>query len=1379
MVASNPSDCPNIATLSDYTLGKLDYNQIDTLSDHFSTCTHCKERLERLDEEPDALINSLKVPPLSIGQISLEYEIGSGGMGRVFKGYDTRLIRPVAVKLINTEKQKDWKDLAERFEREVQMLARVESPYVVKALFAGEENGFTYFVQEYVDGQNLNQKMEQLGSSIPPPACASIIYQIASGLTAVHHLGIVHRDIHPGNILINTKGYVQIADFGLAFQPEGSNDGEELTALRQGFGQISYVSPEQWNAAHNATAKSDIYSLGCVWYFLLTGHPLNRDPKTLEIINPSTQFQNVNRVDRKLLKSMLQQDPQLRPAPEEVTVALQNRLGTADSLEYILNNQPAQGPLSWKRYGVLAFLGLLVLFALLLVFPAAKSNSIQQTSQALPAAPPPAPVATPVKQEQYVLRFDGADDFVETPFVYDSGEPVTFEAWLTPDCEERPRDMEIISNAETAGFLMRLKNGTMPEFMFHDGIYYANHTNSRQIGCGKRVHLAAVFDGISIGMYVNGKKQGLNYPIRRRHRHSPIPIHLCANPDPALIGRPVAEKKACFAGLLHQCRFTKGAIYLEDFTPEKRLTSDASTLLLYHFNSDTGNVIPDLSGNGRDGKIVGATWEEFDPSKVPGQNNEFKWPVEMPDPVLVNDTPERIQEVQQAWADFLKLPPQMEVSLGDGVKIDLELIPPGEFMMGTLDETLKNTIASTKQREIKYQVLTADLPHHLARITQPFYMSRTEISRKQYRQFVKQIRYQTDAERDGRGGTDFNTGEINSKITWASDLGGTLSDDHPAANLTWYDARNFCSWLTRKQARLSFDLPAESQWEYACRAGTSTQWYPAGEQQLSRFGWFGTTHTHPCGQLQSNAFGLYDMHGNAAEWCRDYFSNEESFSNPVNNPSGPHTGTQRILRGGSAILDPLSCRSAYREGRLPVMRDATTGFRICATPNPTTEDLDSLDRFSLHFNGVDDTVESVYDYRRPNAPLSIECWADISAESMNDPFSSAVIYDLHSKLRATYCVLRNQRVHVYYHEGTWTWHAFSAEITPGRHHIAGVFDGMKLNVFVDGQGPEKVAKHKSPREARYLRSLFRIGTGSFIEDRQHRGFQGNISQLRISEETMYDTAFQPPPLLTQHESTVALYRFEQGSGNLLHDLSGMHNHGKIVGAAWSTRTLPDKQLTSRGIHFDGGDRLETTLPDKFEGTFTIEAWVSPDTEQKLTHQTMFQWGSLSLKYHINQGEYWTWSLLDPQSQEIPISSVSSRDVATSRPVHLACQWNGSIWKLFLNGLPCETLRMNSMNFGRARKIIKDCLQKPLLIGGTRAAGKAASHGFEGTLHALRISNSERYRKPFTPPVDIKVDDHTLLLYRFEEISGDTIQDSSTHKTNGKFHKATDVQNDQL
>lgn len=84
MVDSTSSSCPNLLEISDYSLGKLDYTQIETLSGHFDICPLCREKLERLDDEPDELINRLRVPPLSIAQISLEYEIGSGGMGRPY-----------------------------------------------------------------------------------------------------------------------------------------------------------------------------------------------------------------------------------------------------------------------------------------------------------------------------------------------------------------------------------------------------------------------------------------------------------------------------------------------------------------------------------------------------------------------------------------------------------------------------------------------------------------------------------------------------------------------------------------------------------------------------------------------------------------------------------------------------------------------------------------------------------------------------------------------------------------------------------------------------------------------------------------------------------------------------------------------------------------------------------------------------------------------------------------------------------------------------------------------------------------------------------------------------------------------------------------------
>lgn len=1369
MVDSTSSSCPNLLEISDYSLGKLDFAQIETLSGHFDICPVCREKLERLDDEPDELINRLRVPPLSIGHISLEYEIGSGGMGRVFKGYDTRLIRPVAVKLINTERQKEWKDLAERFEREVQILARMESPYVVKALFAGEENGFTYFVQEYVDGKNLKERMDELRFPMPSRASAAIVYQVASGLTAVHKLGIVHRDIHPGNLLLNNRGFVQIADFGLAFE-EGRSDGSELTSMRQGFGQVKYVAPEQWNSARNATSSSDIYSLGCVWFYLITGLPVNRDSRSLEIIHPANQFQMVNRADRKLLKSMLHEDPQQRPTAEQIVAALKSRGEAVNSIEVLLKKQTDRTPATGKRIAWISGIALLLLCSFLyLLIPPAESKLSQKIKPAAPVIPPPE--STIVNQEQFALRFDGIDDFVETSFVYGSGAPITFEAWITPDCQERPRTMEIISNAETAGIIVRLKDGTHPEFLFHEGTSYAAHTRSRQIGCGKLVHLAAVYDGISVGMYVDGKKQGLSFPVRRLHRHSPIPIHLGANPDPALIGRPVAEKKDCFAGLIHQCRFSRGAIYEEDFSPEKMLSTSDSTILLYHLNTNSGKIVKDKSGNGHDGKIVGATWEKYDPQNVPEKTEEYKWPTDIPDHINVNDSPDRISQIQQAWAEHLKLPVQTSVPLGQNINIDLMLIPPGEFMMGTLEESLQKTDESVKQDANLPRRISADLPQKLVRITHPFYLSRTEISRKQFRQFVNQTSYRTDAELDGSGGSDFESRETNPGITWASDLNGAIGEDHPVANLSWYDASNFCGWLTRNQSRLIFRLPREAQWEFACRAGTTSDWFTSDESELSEYAWLKSATTHPCGQLKPNALGLYDMHGNVAEWCLDYFSDKNSFSSSVNNPYGPSSGTHRIVRGGSAIEEALNCRSASREGLKSESRDALTGFRVSAAIHSLPDDIEKRDQFSLHFNGVDDFAEVDYDYREASAPLSIECWVDIPEETINDHFASSVIFDMHSHLRVCYCVLRNHRIHMYYHEGEWIWHAFSAEITPGRHHIAGVFDGTSLNAFVDGSIPEKVTKTRATRLARFLRSTFRIGSGSTYENSQHRGFPGNISQLRISEQAVYQDEFQPPPLLTRHESTVALYRFEEGKGNVLHDLSGMFNHARITGAEWSMSLPPDRELLKRGLQFDGDDWIEAKFPDPSAEQFTIEAWVSPETNRKLAHQILFQLGTLSLKYHVNHGEYWTWSLLDPQSQEIPVSTVSSKDVALNHPLHIACQWNGTIWKMFLNGLPCRTLPMRAIQKEHLAEIISASLKENLFIGGTPATEKTQSHCFEGKIHSFKISRVERYQKSFTPSTQLTTDAETLLLYRFDQKSGETAQDSSGNHAHGTLHGA--------
>ena len=177
------------------------------------------------------------------------------------------------------------------------------------------------------------------------------------------------------------------------------------------------------------------------------------------------------------------------------------------------------------------------------------------------------------------------------------------------------------------------------------------------------------------------------------------------------------------------------------------------------------------------------------------------------------------------------------------------------------------------------------------------------------------------------------------------------TDEHPVIAVSWYDAMAFCKWLSRKEGK-TYRLPTEAEWEYACRAGTTTRYYSGDDPEtLAKVGnvadatakakfsqWAltikandGYVFTAPVGQFKPNAFGLYDMHGNAWQWCSDWYGKDYYAASPADDPTGPGTGELRILRGGSWDAKPYEPQSAKRGGWQPVVRGLNAGFRVVRT----------------------------------------------------------------------------------------------------------------------------------------------------------------------------------------------------------------------------------------------------------------------------------------------------------------------------------------------------------------------------------------------------------------------------------------------------------------
>ncbi len=215
----------------------------------------------------------------TIGRYHVVEQLGEGGMAQVYKAYDNRLERYVAVKVILPSQSQD-ETFLKRFEREAKSLAQFSHPNIVRVLDYGDQNGMPYLIMEFVSGGTLKQK---LGSPMPFPEAARILAPIARALDAAHHRGIYHRDVKPANILLNESGQPLLSDFGIAKVLETGGDGSTLTGAGVGIGTPEYMSPEQ-GMGSAIDQRTDVYSLGVVFYELVTGRKPYRADTPMAVV---------------------------------------------------------------------------------------------------------------------------------------------------------------------------------------------------------------------------------------------------------------------------------------------------------------------------------------------------------------------------------------------------------------------------------------------------------------------------------------------------------------------------------------------------------------------------------------------------------------------------------------------------------------------------------------------------------------------------------------------------------------------------------------------------------------------------------------------------------------------------------------------------------------------------------------------------------------------------------------------------------------------------------------------------------------------------------------------------------------------------------------
>ena len=268
---------------------------------------------------------------------------------------------------------------------------------------------------------------------------------------------------------------------------------------------------------------------------------------------------------------------------------------------------------------------------------------------------------------------------------------------------------------------------------------------------------------------------------------------------------------------------------------------------------------------------------------------------------------------QAAWAKHLKVPVLSTNTIG----MRFVLIPPGEFDMGSSAEEVARLLDEAKRDKAPNWYLDGlprEAPRHRVKITKPFYLGLCEVTQADYERVI---------------------GSNPSNFKGNPNLSGE--------NVNWDEASAFCRKLGElPQERASgtiYRLPTEAEWEYACRAGTTTRFsFGDNLEAVSMSVWWGRTspgRPQPAGRLRPNAWGLHDLHGNVWEWCQDWYANNYYELSPPEDPSGPATGKDRVCRGGGWNDDrTFYCRASYRGGRGPGDRNSYRGFRVVGTIAP-------------------------------------------------------------------------------------------------------------------------------------------------------------------------------------------------------------------------------------------------------------------------------------------------------------------------------------------------------------------------------------------------------------------------------------------------------------
>ena len=933
----------------------------------------------------DTALDDIEVVDLA-SRYRTEGTLGRGGMGEVLLATDTRLDRRVAIKRILGDAARS-RTAVNRFLTEAKSIAALNHPNIVQIYDYGRAKDGPFLIMEYVDGGSLLDHCRE--SALPLDEVIDLACQLCDGLAKAHDLGIIHRDIKPANVLLTKDRIPKLTDFGLA-KAQASDHGQTMTGAV--LGTPDFMPPEQRRDASLVDRRSDLWSLAATIYQMVTG----RSPKIIRFdLLPAELTKALGHALEDEKEARYQSAKEFRAALRDALAVTAPRLKRGEAPEqqadlgagecpkcHIVNDSQrkfCRECAASLRATCLACETPIPIWDK--VCPecgkkqpellAARRTRLDQQREAAEALRRSLHYAEAIASADAAKvpndnRFSDYGIWRDTFISEATAEHATAIADRTAKIDQAKRHRSAFDYRSAIHALEaipeQLRSIDAKELL---DLTRAESDEATRLLDTIRDQIAAKdFDElpplVQRAITLRGDRKDLpklmgqlverEQRIAARDRQQRAWVKTTLDKawqafreqgDPKAALNAVAPVEQLLnQDQARQMARIRDAIEAENRLGERLIAAKADGTITVSEVVELAQVLGDcLALMPKNARLL--AFREQLLGRIAKAPNEFarhaldlrsflsaldNFAIQsLPDVLrppfvasrhlvscpkcglgikpsrlerhLSHECSERRNNDVTFDATFRahteRLPQAASRRVTNSIGIRLKLLPAGRFTMGQSPVTLGRS-----------WIGSCDVT-----LTKPFYIGVYEVTNAQWKRVM---------------------GSVPSK--WKD-------DDSPVAEVSWDEAVEFCLELSalpeeRKAGRL-YRLPTEAEWEYACRAGTTTEWsFGDDESLLGEYGWFeGNSggRTHPVAQKKANPWGLYDMHGNVWEWCSDWFV-EHPFG-AVTDPQGPSSGSDRVRRGGGWPTTAWSLQSADRGGDFPSTREAWLGFRVAMTPS--------------------------------------------------------------------------------------------------------------------------------------------------------------------------------------------------------------------------------------------------------------------------------------------------------------------------------------------------------------------------------------------------------------------------------------------------------------